>query len=264
MTERTPLFQAPLIPTADALRSGELPVNEYLEQVRVRIEQLDPDLRAFLPEADRWQRLRQEVAALDARTADSADRPALYGVAVGVKDCIRVDGLSTRAGSALPPELFDGPEASVVTAVRAAGAVILGKTAMDEFAYSEPAATRNPHNLEHTPGGSSSGSAAAVAAGLCPLALGTQTSRSVIGPAAFCGVVGYKPSFGRIEIDGVIPLAPSFDTVGMLTQDVAGMRLGASALIPDWRSPASPRPASRSGASRSSPTTNWRRWIGAR
>ena len=236
-----PLFRAPLIRTAAALGSGELHLTAYLEQVRARIEQIEPDVRAFVPEADRWQRLRREVAALEARTSDGADRPPLYGIAVGVKDCFRVDGLPTRAGSALPPALFDGPEASVVTAVRAAGAVILGKTAMDEFAYSEPAATRNPHNLDHTPGGSSSGSAAAVAAGLCPLALGTQTSRSVIGPAAFCGVVGFKPSFGRIAIDGVIPLAPSFDTVGMFTQDVAGTLLAASILIPDWRSIDEPR-----------------------
>jgi Asp-tRNA(Asn)/Glu-tRNA(Gln) amidotransferase A subunit family amidase len=189
-----------------------------------------------VPEPDRWHRIRREVSALEARTRDGADRPALYGVAVGIKDCFRVDGLPTRAGSELPSELFGGSEASAVSTLRAAGAVILGKTAMDEFAYGEPARTRNPHNLAHTPGGSSSGSAAAVAAGLCPLALGTQTSRSVIGPAAFCGVVGFKPSFGRLGIEGVVPLAPSFDTVGMFTQDVAGMNLAAATLIPDWQS----------------------------
>lgn len=232
---RRPLLRAPLAATAADLRTGGLGVSAYLEQVRARMEQVDADVRAFLPEPDRWQRVGREVAAMEARTPAGAARPALYGVPVGVKDCIRVDGLSTRAGSDLPPELFAGREASVVTALREAGAIVLGKTAMDEFAYSEPPATRNPHNLAHTPGGSSSGSAAAVAAGLCPLALGTQTSRSVIGPAAFCGVVGFKPSFGRIAIDGVIPLSPAFDTVGMLTQDVAGMRLAASALIPDWR-----------------------------
>jgi len=159
----------------------------------------------------------------------------LYGVAVGIKDCFRVDGLPTRAGSELPSEVFQGSEASVVSSLRAAGAVILGKTAMDEFAYSEPASTRNPHHLAHTPGGSSSGSAAAVAAGLCPLALGTQTSRSVIGPAAFCGVVGFKPTFERMKIDGVVPLAPTFDTVGMFTQDVTGMTLAATTLVPGWR-----------------------------
>ncbi len=239
--DRQPVFRVALVPTVAALRTGDLQVTAYLEQVRTRVEQLDADVQAFVPEPDRWQRIRREVAALEARTRDGAARPALYGVPVGVKDCFRVDGLLTRAGSRLPPELFGGSEASAVTTLRAAGAVVLGKTAMDELAYAEPAATRNPHNLDHTPGGSSSGSAAAVAAGLCPLALGTQTSRSVVGPASFCGVVGFKPSFGRVGIDGVVPLAPSFDTVGLFTQDVAGMRLAAATLVPDWRSTEEPR-----------------------
>jgi Asp-tRNA(Asn)/Glu-tRNA(Gln) amidotransferase A subunit family amidase len=121
-----------------------------------------------------------------------------------------------------------------VSVLREAGAVILGKTAMDEFAYCEPPLTRNPHNLAHTPGGSSSGSAAAVAAGLCRLALGTQTTRSVIGPAAFCGVVGFKPSFGRIATDGIVPMAPSFDTIGFFAQDLPGALLAAAVLVPGW------------------------------
>jgi Asp-tRNA(Asn)/Glu-tRNA(Gln) amidotransferase A subunit family amidase len=234
--DRRQLFQAPLASTAAALRTGELQVAAYWDQVQARVEQLDPDLHAFVPEPGRWHRIRREVAAVEGWTRDTSDPPALYGVAVGIKDCFRVNGLPTRAGSELPSELFRGSEASVVTSLRAAGAVILGKTAMDEFAYSEPASTRNPHNLAHTPGGSSSGSAAAVAAGLCPLALGTQTSRSVIGPAAFCGIVGFKPTFARMKIDGVIPLAPTFDTVGMFTQDVTGMTLAAATLVPGWHS----------------------------
>src|SRR5690606_25275669 len=118
-----------------------------------------------------------------------------------------------------------GPEAEVVTALRRAGALILGKTVTTEFAYFQPGPTRNPHHPDHTPGGSSSGSAAAVAAGYCPLALGTQTIGSVIRPAAFCGVVGFKPSQDRISSGGLIPLSPSADHVGLFTQDVAGMRL---------------------------------------
>jgi Asp-tRNA(Asn)/Glu-tRNA(Gln) amidotransferase A subunit family amidase len=162
---RRPIFRAALVPTAAVLRTGELQIAAYLEQVRARMEQLDSDVQAFVPEPDRWHRIRREVSALEARTRDGADRPALYGVAVGIKDCFRVDGLPTRAGSELPSELFGGSEASAVSTLRAAGAVILGKTAMDEFAYGEPTRTRNPHNLARTPGGSSSGSAAAVAAG---------------------------------------------------------------------------------------------------
>jgi Asp-tRNA(Asn)/Glu-tRNA(Gln) amidotransferase A subunit family amidase len=146
-----------------------------------------------------------------------------------------VDGFTTRAGSELPAALFDGPEAFCIQALRKAGALVLGKTVSTEFAYFEPGPTRNPHNIDHTPGGSSSGSAAAVAAGVCSLALGTQTIGSVIRPAAFCGVIGFKPSYRRIDPSGVIFIAPSLDHVGLFTQDVEGMVLAASVLCKDWR-----------------------------
>jgi Asp-tRNA(Asn)/Glu-tRNA(Gln) amidotransferase A subunit family amidase len=134
----------------------------------------------------------------------------------------------------LPQDVLAGQEAQSVTQLKQAGALILGKTVTTEFAYFAPGPTRNPHNLAHTPGGSSSGSAAGVAAGLCPLALGTQTIGSVIRPASFCGVVGFKPSFGRISVEGVIPVSVSLDHVGCFTQDVAGAILAAQALVPDW------------------------------
>jgi Asp-tRNA(Asn)/Glu-tRNA(Gln) amidotransferase A subunit family amidase len=116
-----------------------------------------------------------------------------------------------------------------------AGAVIMGKTVTVEFANYGPGPTRNPNNLEHTPGGSSSGSAAAVASGLCPLALGTQTAGSVIRPAAYCGIVGFKPTFERISTSGVIPLAPSLDTLGYYTSDVAGAEFAASIMVDQWQ-----------------------------
>ena len=122
-----------------------------------------------------------------------------------------------------------------MSALRSAGAIILGKTVSTEFAWAEPGPTRNPHNLAHTPGGSSSGSAAAVAAGFCPLALGTQTIGSVIRPAAFCGIVGFKPSYGRISTDGLVFFSPSLDTVGFFTQGVAGIALVAPFLCKDWK-----------------------------
>jgi Asp-tRNA(Asn)/Glu-tRNA(Gln) amidotransferase A subunit family amidase len=118
--------------------------------------------------------------------------------------------------------------------VRRAGALVLGKTVTTEFAYFAPGPTRNPRNRAHTPGGSSSGSAAAVAAGLCPLSLGTQTIGSIIRPASFCGIVGFKPTYRRIPTDGVIPLAPSLDHVGLFTQDVSGAALAASVLCDGW------------------------------
>ncbi|MEF8778418.1 MAG: amidase, partial [Natronomonas sp.] len=166
---------------------------------------------------------------------DVSDRPPLYGVPIGVKDIFHVDGLPTRAGSKVPPEALEGPESTAVSRLRDAGALVLGKTVTTEFAYFEPGPTRNPHDPDRTPGGSSSGSAAAVAAGLCPFAFGTQTVGSVIRPAAFCGVVGFKPTYERIPIGGVIPLSKSVDHVGFFTQDVASVALVAPILYDDWR-----------------------------
>ncbi len=193
-----------------------------------RLEAVDPDIYAFVDESNRRLRL----------AASPATGGPLHGCAVGVKDLYRVDGLPTRAGSKLPAWVFDGEESLIVRKLKQAGAVVLGKTAMDEFAYCEPPPTKNPHDPRRTPGGSSGGSAAAVAAGICRLAVGSQTLQSIVVPAAYCGVVGYKPTFGRLEFDG-IPLAPSIDTVGFLAQLVADLRIGVSAVIPDWRDPVS-------------------------
>jgi Asp-tRNA(Asn)/Glu-tRNA(Gln) amidotransferase A subunit family amidase len=128
-----------------------------------------------------------------------------------------------------------GAEAESVHAIKKTGALIAGKTVTTEFAYFTPGPTRNPHNAEHTPGGSSSGSAAAVAAGLVDFALGTQTIGSIIRPASFCGVVGFKPTHGRISAEGVIPLAPSLDHVGVFAQKVATVKRVAGVLLKDWK-----------------------------
>lgn len=195
----------------------------------------EPGLQAFLPEEGRFERLRREEEALQARWPDPEKRPPLFGVLVGVKDVFHVDGFKTRAGSRLPPSELRGCEAPSVTALKNAGALILGKTVATEFAYFAPGPTCNPWNPEHTPGGSSSGSAAAVAAGLCPLALGTQTIGSILRPAAFCGVVGFKPSKTQIATTGMIPLSPSLDEVGFFTRNVAAARLVGSLLCDRWR-----------------------------
>jgi Asp-tRNA(Asn)/Glu-tRNA(Gln) amidotransferase A subunit family amidase len=228
----------PLRPVVDRLRTGALDPAKCLADALDRIDAVDPQLRAFLPEPDRRARLMAELAALRSDRS-RADRP-LYGVPVAVKDLYRVDGLPTRAGSRLAASHFAGPQSHVISVLRRAGCLVLGKTCMDEFGCSEPPSTRNPHDLTRTPGGSSSGSAAAVASGMAPLAVGSQTQRSLIGPAAFCGVVGFKPSYGRVSFDGV-PLAPSADTVGLLAQDVAGVELAARTLIDDWMAAAGPR-----------------------
>jgi len=227
--------EAELSELAGALRRGDLRPTELRDRTRDRFESVEPSIRAFLAEDGRWDRLGRETRALERRGSDPGLRPPLYGVPVGVKDIFHVDGHETRAGSDVPATALAGPEASTVTALDEAGAVVLGKTVTTEFAYFEPGPTRNPHDTGHTPGGSSSGSAAAVAAGVCPLALGTQTIGSVNRPAAFCGVIGVKPSYGRIPTAGVVPLAPAVDHVGYFTQDVAGARLAAGVLYDDWR-----------------------------
>ncbi|MFD1572361.1 amidase [Halorubrum laminariae] len=229
------LYQEPLADVADALRSGRIDPEAHVDELEERAAEVDPEIESLVAEDGRWERLRADAAALAERYPDPADRPALYGVPVGVKDIFHVDGFQTRAGSDLPPEAITGDEAAAVTALRRAGALVLGKTVTTEFAHMSPGPTRNPHDTDRTPGGSSSGSAAAVAAGLCPVAFGTQTIGSVIRPAAFCGIVGYKPSFGRISTEGVIPLSESVDHVGIFTQDTAGVSLAAPLLCDSWR-----------------------------
>jgi Asp-tRNA(Asn)/Glu-tRNA(Gln) amidotransferase A subunit family amidase len=220
---------------ATALRTGAVDMIEYIDQLCDHIEAHDPSIEALLPEPARRARLRAEALALQTRFPDPGSRPALFGVPVGVKDIFHVDGFETRAGSALPARLFAGPEAVAVSRLKAHGALILGKTVATEFAFSEPGPTRNPHRHTHTPGGSSSGSAAAVAAGFAPLALGTQTIGSVSRPASFCGVTGFKPSYGRIPVTGCVPFSMSVDHVGFFAPDLESVHLIASLLCDDWQ-----------------------------
>lgn len=229
----------PLAATIKALRSEQIGLETYINDICARIEATEPYIEALLPEGNRRGRLLNEAVALQKRFPDPARRPALYGALLGVKDLFHIDGFATHAGSKLPPEVFHGPEASCIRKLREAGALILGLTVAAEFAYFEPGTTRNPHNPEHTPGGSSSGSAAAVAAGYCQLALGTQTSCSIVRPAAFCGVIGFKATYGRIATDGLIFCAPTLDTLGYFTQDLAGLQLVAPLLCQGWQPVAS-------------------------
>jgi Asp-tRNA(Asn)/Glu-tRNA(Gln) amidotransferase A subunit family amidase len=206
-----------------------------LDLLEEHFEREEPPIRAFVPEEDRFARLHREAEELFTRFPSSEERPPLFGVAIGIKDIFHVDGLPTRAGSGLPVEELAGDEAVCVTALKRAGALVLGKTVTTEFAYFAPGPTRNPRHLDHTPGGSSSGSAAAVAAGLCPLALGTQTIGSISRPASYCGIVGFKPSYDRISRRGVIPLSPSLDHIGVLAADVDLATRVAGLLCSEWQ-----------------------------
>lgn len=217
------------------LSTGKVSTTHYHDQLRETFKKWNPRVIAFLEEqSDRWEQLAHEAAELKTRFPKPTSALPLYGIAIGVKDIFGVQGMPTHAGCRLPANLFSGPEAASVTSLKRAGALILGKTVTTEFAYFAAGPTRNPYNPTHTPGGSSSGSAAAVAAGMCPLALGSQTIGSVIRPAAFCGVVGFKPTYGRISTEGVLPVSSSLDHVGFFAVDVFSTALAASVLIEGW------------------------------
>jgi len=160
----------------------------------------------------------------------TAERP-LAGLPIAVKDIFDTADMPTDYGSAAYTQHFPARDAAIVAEMKMLGALIVGKTATTEFAAWPPAKTRNPHDYDRTPGGSSAGSAAAVAAGLVPLALGTQTLGSVIRPASFCGVVGFKPTYGRLSRVGVKALADSLDTIGFFARSVADVRLLYKALL---------------------------------
>ncbi|MEA1972808.1 MAG: amidase, partial [Candidatus Cloacimonadota bacterium] len=209
----------------DEIKSGEITPEELIDDICNKLDKWDDKINAFLPELERRKRLHRDLKDLYLRFPNPKERPILFGIPIGVKDIFRVDGFDTKAGSTLPPETFEGKEAEVVSILKKNGCLILGKTVTTEFAYFHPGATCNPHNFEHTPGGSSSGSAAAVSAGFSPLTLGTQTIGSISRPASFCGNIGFKPSFGRISVKGVIPFSESADHIGFFTQDLKGSEI---------------------------------------
>jgi Asp-tRNA(Asn)/Glu-tRNA(Gln) amidotransferase A subunit family amidase len=221
----------------EELRAGELLLPDFLAQVEARFTQHEPSILAFIPDEKRFDRLYEEAEALVLAYPDLIKRPLMFGALLGVKDIFHVEGFPTQAGSRLPSELFEGIEAKSVSRLLEAGALFFGKTVTTEFAYFSPGPTRNPHHPEHTPGGSSSGSAAAVAAGLCHIALGTQTIGSIIRPASFCGVVGVKPTYDRISREGVIPLSPSLDHIGFFVPDAESALNAARVLFRDWDEP---------------------------
>lgn len=217
-----------LTEAAAAIREGRRSARDVVAACLQAIEARDPDVQAWA-HLDRDHALRQADEA-DRRQARGLPLGALHGVPVGVKDIFDTADFPTEYGSALWAGHRPQRDAAVVARLRAAGAVILGKTVTTEYAYYQPNKTRNPHNPEHTPGGSSSGSGAAVASGMVPAALGSQTNGSVIRPAAFCGVVGFKPSHGTIPRTGGMLLSRTLDTVGVLATAVADAALLVDAL----------------------------------
>ena len=213
---------------AARIREGRLSPVVLLDALLTRIRAVDPRLEAWVHVDEAGA--RAAAGALAAEAKAGTFRGPLHGVPIGVKDIFHVAGMPTRAGSRPFAHSVPAIDATSVARLRAAGAVVLGKTHTTEFAFRDPAPTRNPWNREHTPGGSSSGSAAAVAARMVPLALGSQTVGSVLRPAAYCGVVGLKPTHGLVPVDGVIPLAWSLDHVGVFGRSVADAALALSVM----------------------------------
>lgn len=222
---------------AAEIAAGKLTAEEYVSACLERIAAREKDLRA-------WTCIDPEFALKQARERDKESRRGpLHGIPVGFKDIIDTVDLPTEYNSPIYQGNRPKWDASCVALTKKTGGIVMGKTATTEFAYRNPAPTRNPHNLGHTPGGSSSGSAAAVAAFMVPIAVGSQTGGSTIRPASFCGIVGYKPSFGVINRAGVKPVAESLDHVGVLARTVEDVALFIHAVtgiaIPDfWAKPA--------------------------
>jgi aspartyl-tRNA(Asn)/glutamyl-tRNA(Gln) amidotransferase subunit A len=212
----------------ERIRRGTLSPVALVEAYLSRIDALDGRLQA-------WVTVDREGALSAARERDreatrGAIRGPLHGIPVGVKDIFYVGGMRCTAGSKVTADFVAPFDATCVARLRQAGAIILGKTQTTEFATFDPAPTHNPWKLGHTPGGSSSGSAAAVAARMAPCALGTQTAGSILRPASFCGVVGYKPSYGRVSRYGVFPVSWALDHIGSMARTVEDAALVAMAM----------------------------------
>lgn len=224
-----PLHQLSAWQAASLLARRELTAVDLVRACLDRIAEREPQVHAFV-------HLDADAALAYARTLDAgAVRGLLHGLPFGVKDLFDTFDLPTGYGSPIYAGQQPPADAAAVALCREAGAVLLGKTVTTELANMFPGATRNPHNPAHTPGGSSSGSAAAVADGMLPLALGTQTAGSLIRPAAFCGVVGYKPSHNRVPKAGVKSLSETLDTVGGFARSVRDVALLGAVLTGDAR-----------------------------
>ena len=214
---------------ARLIRDGVISSEQFVEACLARIREVDGQVQA-------WTFLDPDHALAQARAADEwrlQGRPTgpLHGVPVGIKDIFDTADMPTENGSVLYAGRTPSRDATAVAMLRAAGAVIMGKTVTTEFAYFSPGKTRNPHNPEHTPGGSSSGSAAAVATGMVPIALGSQTNGSTIRPAAYCGVIGFKPTHGLIPRQGVLALSRTLDHVGHFRAQIDDIALLAAQLV---------------------------------
>ena len=204
---------------ARKIAAGELTAEALVRSCLNRVNEREQTIGA-------WEYIDPDAVMAEAKQLDSEKpRGPLHGIPVGIKDIIDTADMPTRRGSPIYVDNQPDMDAACVAAIRSAGAIIMGKTVTTEFATFTPGKTVNPHNTAHTPGGSSSGSAASVADFMAPIAFGTQTSGSVIRPSAFCGLCGFKPSFGAVSRQGVLTIVPSFDCVGYMTRSFDDLSL---------------------------------------
>ena len=208
---------------AAAIRRGELTPVDLLDQCLARIDRLEARVQAWVL-VDR-ERARADAVRLTDELKRGTDRGPLHGIPIGVKDLFDVFDWPTAAGSKRWANSYARQDCPTIARLRQAGAVLMGKTVTVAYAAFDPSRTRNPWNADRTPGGSSSGSAAAVACGMCLAALGTQTGGSITRPASYCGVYGLKPTFGSVSLEGVVPFASSFDHGGMIAGNVRDLAL---------------------------------------
>ncbi len=235
----TPPCDLPVVEAASAIARGELTSQDLVASLLERIAERDDDVKA-------WAYIDTEQAMAEARSADAATPSGvLHGIPVGIKDIIDVAGMPTGFNSPIYPGYVPDADAACVAMIRKAGGFVLGKTVTTEFANRHPGSTRNPHDPARTPGGSSQGSAAAVADGQVPVSIGTQTGGSIIRPAAYCGVVGYKPSFGEMSRVGVKQQSGTLDTLGLFARTVGDAELFRAALVGVDYKPEEPASAMR-------------------
>lgn len=237
MTTVSDLYRYTVTELAGQIASGSVTHAQILQSQLSRIAEREPHVRAWA-----WHDPQQVLDQLNTLNATQLSQP-LAGVAIGIKDIIDTADMPTAYGSEAYFGYRPARDAAVIERLSAAGAILMGKTVTTEFAHIHAGPTVNPHNFAHTPGGSSSGSAAAVADGMVALALGSQTGGSTIRPAAFCGVVGFKPTYGRISLEGVMPLSAEMDTMGLMARSVDDIVLLAQVLLePFLLPPASAKP----------------------
>jgi Asp-tRNA(Asn)/Glu-tRNA(Gln) amidotransferase A subunit family amidase len=218
-----PLNWLSAVDAAQAIREGSISAEMLAQACIERVRAVDADVQAWAYfDADY---VLAQARALDQQRREGKPQGPLHGVPVGIKDIVDTTDMPTEDGTVLHAGRMPLNDAAVVAMLRRAGAVVFGKTVTTELATYAPGKTRNPHDPAHTPGGSSSGSAAAVAAGMVPAAIGTQTNGSIIRPAAFCGVVGFKPTHGLVPRPGILRQSGALDTVGVMARSVADVAL---------------------------------------